>query len=46
MKKFTRNELEGKNFLELHEIYLEIAGWYLNTLNYNKKDFIDQILIR
>jgi hypothetical protein len=46
MKNFTRTELEGKNYLELEDIYLEVVGWYLSTLNYNKKEFIDQILTR
>jgi len=44
MKKFTRKELEEKNFLELNDIYMEIVGWYLSTLNYDKKEFIEQIL--
>ena len=44
MKKFTKEELQKKNWNELHDILLEVKGYFLSTQYNNKNDIITDIL--
>jgi len=44
MKKFTKDELQRKEYQEIQDILLEVRGYFLSTQYNNKNDIIIDIL--